>query len=200
MLANIQLPNGTMDIEYDERVYDPNFSHYRDTVGLADLCIKEVNPSRLCDVACGSGVIGLALKKLNPFLDVYLSDKDPIAVAQTKKNAKKLGLKVTVLQTDLLPSTRFFPVVTANLPTYDDEQLVENVLNGPEIAYKAGKDGLSLYRKLIKQIQPGGFLICEVQERHQEAFLELVSDFTLVARSESAFALFRPQRPVNQLS
>ena len=194
MIHKVLLPDeSTIGIQYSNKVYSPKYSSYRDTIGLADACIKEVKPSRLVDVACGSGVLGLALKKLNPFLDVYLSDVDPDAIKQTKANAKRLGLSVTVLEADLLPKTQFFPVVVANLPTFDEEQLFSEELHGPLTSYVGGGDGLDLYRKLLSQIEVGAFLICEVQEKSQPGFLKLLAelaDFQVVASSQNAFALF----------
>jgi methylase of polypeptide subunit release factors len=191
MITAIQLPDGSaIDIEYDEKVYDPNYSSYRDTIGMADACIKEVNPSRVLDVGCGSGVIGLAIKKLHPLVDVYLSDNDERAIKQTKKNAKMLKLNVTVLRSDLLPKTRFFPVVVANLPTFDEEQIKTLPLHGPKGTYEGG--GLDLYKKLISQIPEGTFLICEIQKKFYDEFQEFIESkdkWQIIMRSASGFAL-----------
>mgnify|MGYP003345200678 CR=1 FL=1 len=117
MITKIPLPNGkNISIEYNDTVFDPHYSHYRDTVGLADMCIKEVNPSRIVDVGTGTGVLAIALKKLNPFIDVYASDIDPNARKLAKKNAERNGVKITVLDANLLPQAQFYPVVVANLP------------------------------------------------------------------------------------
>ena len=198
-IRSIPLPDGQkIGIQYSKDVYDPNYSSYRDTIGLTYECIKEVNPSRFIDVGCGSGVIGLAIKKLFPLLDVYLSDIDENAIKQTQANAKRLGLHVTVLKSDLLPKLQFFPIVATNLPTFDKDQMVNEVLHGPEVAYKdiAG-DGLGLYRKLMDSLEVGAFLICEIQTKHQPAFYKLLDElqvFQVVAKSEMAFALFK--RPI----
>ena len=77
-IRSIPLPDGQkIGIQYSKDVYDPNYSSYRDTIGLTYECIKEVNPSRFIDVGCGSGVIGLAIKKLFPLLDVCLLYTSP---------------------------------------------------------------------------------------------------------------------------
>jgi methylase of polypeptide subunit release factors len=199
MIAKIPLPDGsTIGIQYSKDVYDPNYSSYKDTIGLAHECIKEVNPTRFVDVGCGSGVIGLAIKKMHPLVDVTLCDIDKNAVKQAKRNAERLGLKVTVMQLDLMPKTQFYPVVAANLPTFDSEQMKSEPLHGPEVAYKGeDDDGLGLYRKLLDQVDTGAFIICEVQEKHQPNFYKLLDElmvFQVVAKSAMAFALFK--RPV----
>ena len=195
MICKVPLPDGTtIGIQYSKEVYSPKYSSYRDTIGLAQACIDDVHPSRVVDVACGSGVIGLALKKLNPLMDVILCDIDKNAIKQTKRNAERLGLNVTVMESDLLPKLQFYPLVVANLPTFDKEQMSTEPLHGPEIAYKGGYDGLDLYRKLLKQLGVGAFLICEVQEKRQPDFLKLIAergDIQVVASSESGFALFK---------
>lgn len=201
MICKISLPDGsTIGIQYSRDVYNPKYSSYRDTIGLTHECIKELNPSRFVDVGCGSGVIGLAIKKLHPFLDVTLCDVDKNAVKQTKLNAKRLGLSVNVLEIDLLPKIQFYPVVAANLPTFDVEQMKTESLHGPETSYSGGEDGLDLYRKLLNQIGVGVFLICEIQEKHQPTFYKLLDElqiFQVVAKSKMAFALFK--RPVPEL-
>ena len=195
MIAKILLPDGsTIGIQYSKDVYNPKYSSYRDTIGLAQACIDDVKPSRVVDVACGSGVLGLALKKLNPLMDVTLCDIDKNAIKQTKRNAERLGLNVTVMESNLLPKLQFYPLVVANLPTFDTEQMDTEPLHGPDVAYKGGDDGLDLYRKLLKQLRVGAFLICEVQIKRQPDFLKLIAecgDLQVVASSESAFALFK---------
>jgi len=194
MIKKISLPDGsTIGIQYSKDVFDPNYSSYRDTIGLAHECIKEVNPSRFIDVGCGAGVIGLAIKKLNPFLEVILCDVDKNAVKQTKRNAERLGLSVTVLESDLLPKLQFYPVIAANLPTFDEEQMETLPLHGPEVSYR-DEGELGLFRKLLGQMDVGAFLICEVQKKKQPAFLRLLDElqvFQVVASSEMAFALFK---------
>lgn len=193
MKTTIELPaNKSIEIEYDKNVYSPKMSAV-DTIVLADQCIKETGAKSLIDVGCGSGVIGLSLKLLNPFCAVTLSDNSDYAVKQTRKNAKRLGLDVTVLNADLLPRIGEWPVVVCNLPSFDSEQMDEANF-GPKGAYLASEDdGLALYRKLLPRIPRGGFLICEVQDRLQESFQQLCVEykFMMVSRTDFSFALVR---------
>lgn len=194
MKRKIELPESkSIEIEFDSHTYDPKWSAV-DTIVLADMCLKETGAKSLIDVGCGAGGIGLALKYLNPFVDVTLSDVSDYAIKQTRKNAKRLNLDVTILKSDLLPKTKQFPVIVTNLPSFDKEQLTE-ALHGPEISYLASEeDGLYLYKKLIKQVPVGAFLICEVQEKLQEAFqkhLAKEGGWMMVSRTDASFALIR---------
>ncbi len=56
------------------------------------------------DVGCGSGILGIAAKKLGA-KGCYLTDIDPIAVASAKHNAAKNGVDVAVSETNLLDDT-----------------------------------------------------------------------------------------------
>lgn len=56
----------------------------------------------LWDLCCGSGCIGIALKKTLPMLTVSLSDVSPQAIALAKRNAKANDAEVSCLCGDLL--------------------------------------------------------------------------------------------------
>lgn len=125
---------------------------------------------RVLDVGTGTGVIALSLKRLNPKADVHAIDIDPWAVKIAKDNVKTSKLKVEVWEGDLADERQNFDMVVANLPTYDKTQMDEEELKGPAVAYKADdKDGLSLYKKLLGQLdttlKPTGVFVCECQAK-----------------------------------
>lgn len=51
---------------------------------------------RVLDAGCGTGVIGIALKKAYPDIQVTASDRDALALAYTTVNSKKNGTAITV--------------------------------------------------------------------------------------------------------
>lgn len=171
MLKTLQLtPVKSINIYYNENVYDPTFSAV-DTVIVADMFLPE--KGKMLDVACGSGVLALALKCLNPKANVHATDIDPEAVRITEHNSKALNLKVTVSQGNLIEDRQGFDLIVANLPTFDDEDMNTHMLHGPRVAYYASKkDGLKLYKQLFKQLstalQPEGVFVCECQAKLQE--------------------------------
>jgi methylase of polypeptide subunit release factors len=178
-------------IYYTKKVFDPRYSA-SDTIVLADKIISESNGAckRVVDVACGSGILGLAIKKLHPEVSVLMTDIDPEAIRITEHNAHKLSLGVVILEHDLLLGMDNYDMVIANLPTYDEEQLKDE-LHGPRVAYFG--DGLKLYERLFSQFR-GRVLVAECQERYQEAFLKLADKkrFDLILRNDRSFA-FTPR-------
>jgi len=56
----------------------------------------------LWDVCCGSGCIGIALKKRYPELQVIATDISSEAVSITQRNAQRNEVEITVLEGDLL--------------------------------------------------------------------------------------------------
>ena len=65
--------------------------------------------TKLVDVGCGSGCIGITLKLEHPELDVTLCDISPEALAIAAENAKILNADVTLVESDLLSSFFLLP-------------------------------------------------------------------------------------------
>jgi len=53
------------------------------------------------DIGCGYGAVGIAIKKLNPELNVILSDINERAIELAKLNAKKHSLNIAVIKSDI---------------------------------------------------------------------------------------------------
>lgn len=180
-----------MKLYYNKKVYSPKYSS-SDTILLVDKLIKDSGRDcSVMDVGCGSGVIGLGVKLMNPSCDVQFADIDPEATRITELNGKRLGVDVWARTCDMLPPGAW-DIIVANLPTYTDEDLSQE-LHGPKTAYYAGKDPLRLYKKLFNQAQGRTrFLVCECQEKYQEAFIKLAEreGWALVLRTDYGFAFF----------
>lgn len=104
----------------------------------------------LFDVCCGSGCIGLGLKKKLPALSVYLSDLSPAALEVAKENGKDLD--VTFFQGDLLAPFEGLKadVVISNPPYVIEGSLPDN--GEPHMARFAGQKGTEFYEKLEKEL------------------------------------------------
>lgn len=172
---------------YNKKVYSPEYSS-GDTVRLVNKLIEDGKPDMtVLDVGCGSGFIGLSIKKHNPEAKVILCDVSPEAVRVSKLNSKRLGLSVDVIQGHLAVCEA--EIIVANLPTYSDEDMKQE-LHGPKESYYAG-DPLSLYDELFKTAKCKA-LVCECQKKYQKEFLRLAKKrgWKLVLSLDNAFALF----------
>jgi len=88
---------------------------------------------RLLDLGCGSGVIGLSLKKVQPALDVTLADVDAFALRSAELNSMRLGLETTVVASNGLASIEGrFDYIISNPPFHQgketDYRFAENLL------------------------------------------------------------------------
>lgn len=193
MNYTLDLPEGEkLKLYYDDRVYSPKFSAV-DTIVVADRLIKESKGQikTVHDVGCGSGVLGLAIKKLNPKIKVSMSDVSDDAIKVATKNRDKLELDVKVSKSNLLKGVLKRDMVVANLPTFDDKQMATEKLHGPKQAYYGGEEPLYLYTKLFKQVRGRAMvLVCECQEERQQELLVLagMNGLELILRTDYAFA------------
>lgn len=118
----------------------------------------EGEPIFVADIGSGSGCIGLTLALERPRVRLYAVDLADAALACTKANVEKHGLKerVAVRRGDGLaavPADRPIDWVVANppyIPTADLAALEPEVRDHePRLALDGGPDGLAPYRTLI---------------------------------------------------
>lgn len=126
------------------------------TEKLIDI-LDEYSQLNILDCCCGSGVIGLTIKKQLSRMDVTLSDISEYAIENTKLNAKNFGLNVNVVKSDLfdnLKNTKF-DVIVCNPPYINlDEKLDKSVINyEPHLALFAKNNGLWFYEQIIGQVK-----------------------------------------------
>ncbi len=112
----------------------------------------------LWDVCCGSGCIGIALKKRFPQLSVTLADICPRALAVAKENAHKNNIEVQLGEGDLLTPMHgqkcdFFVsnppyIAQAEYATLDSE--VKDY--EPALALVGGTTGVEFYARLAQDL------------------------------------------------
>ena len=110
------------------------------------------------DLCCGSGCLGVSLKKALPDLEVSLSDLSAKAIEIAKVNASLNGVTVCFYQGDLLSPFQHRKVdfVLCN-PPYISEQEFATLdpsvrLYEPKIALVAGVSGLEFYSRLANEL------------------------------------------------
>jgi release factor glutamine methyltransferase len=147
-----------ISLNVDSRVLVPR----PETELLVEVAIELAGEgARVHDVGSGSGAVALALKDERPDLEVTASDRSPVAVEVTRRNAEHLGLAVEVEVATGLPSGEY-DLVVANLPyVRDDEwEALPPEISGyePREALVGGEDGLDEIRAFVEGA-PAGLLV-----------------------------------------
>jgi len=113
-------------------------------------------PVDIIDLGCGSGVIGLTLKKKLSTASVDLIDISEKALEVTTKNSQNLGIKVNIYQSDMFSNVnKKYDVIISNPPYIKTEEEIEEIVreNEPHLALYAGSDGLDCYKKILQNVK-----------------------------------------------
>ena len=135
------------------------------------------------DLGTGSGCLLLSLLSELPHASGLGIDLAPLAVAQARANAARLGLsrRAQFSCSDWLEGVwKKFDVILANPPyiSTQDDALARDVVDyDPSLALFAGKDGLAAYIKLLPQIPARltdkGRLFLEIGVEQKETVVKL---------------------------
>ncbi len=140
-------------------------------------------PVNIIDLGCGSGCIGLSLKKKLDNVNVTLLDISNDALNVARENASQLNCDVNFIQSDMWDNVLGkYDVVISNPPYIRNNEEIEGLVydNEPHLALFGGEDGLDLYRKIRKDILNyvnDRYLIAfEIGDLQKEAVVNLFSD------------------------
>ncbi len=140
-------------------------------------------PINIIDLGCGSGCIGLSLKKKLDNVNVTLLDISKEAIDVAKLNANNFNLDVKFIQSDMWDNVvNKYDVIISNPPYIRNDEEIEKIVydNEPHLALFGGVDGLDLYRKIRKDILNhvnNRFLIAfEIGDQQKEDVVKLFSD------------------------
>lgn len=112
----------------------------------------------LWDICCGSGCLGIALKKHFPTLNVVLADICPKALAIARQNATLNGVDVELLEGDLLApfAGRRADFFVCNPPYISEGEYakLDWEVRGyePRKALVGGDTGLEFYQRLAREL------------------------------------------------
>jgi ribosomal protein L3 glutamine methyltransferase len=147
---------------------------------IAELILNEfqpwysgTGPSRILDLCCGGGCIGLATAYYFPETQVALMDIDPDALSLAQENAAQLGLedRVTIHQSDLFDALTEgnYDLIISNPPYVDAADFANmpaEYHHEPARALGSGNDGLDLTRRILRSagafLRENGLLVVEV--------------------------------------
>lgn len=160
-------------------------------VALEWIAVDTPDPTYVADIGSGTGCIGLTLALERPALRLYAIDLSDAALAMTRTNIDRHGLKdrVAVRRGDglaAIPADRPVDWVVANPPYIPTGELAglepEVRVHEPRLALDGGTDGLDAYRALApaaaKRARQG--LLVEVGRGQAEAVAALFVDAGLV--------------------
>lgn len=133
----------------------------QETEILVDIALKRLQssgPLKVLDLCCGSGCIGLAIKKARPQDTVHLSDISDQALRVAQANALTNKLDVTFHKGDLyIP--KGIDVLFCNPPYVTTEEyrhLDPSVKDyEPRIALDGGVQGLDFYERIANSLHNG---------------------------------------------
>ena len=160
-----------MEFEVDERVLVPRSP-------LAELVAEHFSPwlseepSRVLDLCCGSGCIGIAAA-VCPQAQVDLVDIDDGPIELSKANVARHHLQdqVRVVQSDLFAALEGerYDLILSNppyVPTAEYEGLAPEFHAEPKLGLEAGADGMAIVARILDEapdhLTEDGILICEV--------------------------------------
>lgn len=150
--------------------------------------IKQMFPNnqslRILDIGCGSGVIGLTLKKHFPNATLDLLDISPEALIVAKENAKRLNLEVNFIESDVFQKVDHqYDVIISNPPYIKTHEEIETIVkdNEPHLALYAGEDGLDVYRKILKDIEKyikeKSLIALEIGQDQKQEIMILINNY-----------------------
>lgn len=156
----------------DERVLIPR-PETEFIVEEAASLLKNVEKADVLDICCGSGCIGLSIKRAAD-CTLTLSDISPEALEVAKINANRLfpGFSdISFIQSDLFANiSGKFDLITANPPYLSENDMKKFVVKDlefePEKAFFGGKNGFEITEKILDSVcnflKPEGYFITEL--------------------------------------
>lgn len=153
---------------------------------LFDKYKNKKGPSNICDVGCGSGVIGISLACHWPDSNIEMIDLSDQALELTEENIQSLELdssRFNLINNNLLEGLgKRFDLIVANLPyvgSREIESLEPELKYDPVTALDGGESGLSLIEELIVQaksnLNDGGVLALEIGDDQSSEVVQFMN-------------------------
>lgn len=138
----------------------------------------------IIDLGCGSGNIGITLKKELENANVTCVDISDKAIEVAKHNAKNLNANVSFVQSDMLDNVNGkFDVIISNPPYISRDEEIEDIVknNEPDLALYASDDGLFFYDKILstckKNLNDKFLIAFEIGMTQKDRIIDLVNKY-----------------------
>ena len=187
IIGYIEMANVKIDLS--QSVLIPRYETEELIYHAIDL-IKKYQLKNILDLGCGSGFIGIAIKKaLKERVNMTLSDIDPNAIKQTKINLELNQVDANLVCSDWFSNLESpFDLIIANPPYLKEEEknsMNDSVLkHEPHQALFANDQGLEPYKIIEKNLNHylnnNGLILLEINPLNQTWFLnhhyQLIAD------------------------
>jgi release factor glutamine methyltransferase len=154
---------------------------------------KKLNQKlRLIDMGTGSGCIGIALAKAQPYFSVFALDKDVDILELTAENAKLNGVQIKCIEQDMNQMNTLklkIDVIVSNPPYVmlsEQNQMKSNVLDYEphQAIFISNKDPLLFYRLILEfaadNLKPKGFIYFEINPLLLKELKDLIISFSYI--------------------
>jgi len=181
-----------LTLKVDKRVLIPR----PETEEMVDWVLedfKKLNQKlRLIDMGTGSGCIGIALAKAQPYFSVFALDKDVDILDLTAENAKLNGVQIKCIEQDMDQMNTLklkIDVIVSNPPYVmlsEQNQMKSNVLDYEphQAIFISNKDPLLFYRLILEfaadNLKPKGFIYFEINPLLLKELKDLIISFSYI--------------------
>ena len=154
---------------------------------------KKLNQKlRLIDMGTGSGCIGIALAKAQPYFSVFALDKDVDILDLTAENAKLNGVQIKCIEQDMNQMNTLklkIDVIVSNPPYVmlsEQNQMKSNVLDYEphQAIFISNEDPLLFYRLILEfaadNLKPKGFIYFEINPLLLKELKDLIISFSYI--------------------
>ena len=146
----------------------------------------------LIDMGTGSGCIGIALAKAQPYFSVFALDKDVDILDLAVENAKLNGVQIKCIEQDMNQMNTLklkIDVIVSNPPYVmlsEQNQMKSNVLDYEphQAIFISNKDPLLFYRLILEfaadNLKPKGFIYFEINPLLLKELKDLIISFSYI--------------------
>jgi len=168
-----------VDLEVNPSVLIPRPETEHLVEAALDWALNVKGPLRVVDVGTGSGALAVVLARRLPHAQVYAVDISKEALQVARQNARRYGVDVRFVCSDLLTALSGpFDLIVANLPyvpSAELDQLAPELWFEPRVALDGGQDGLVVVQRLIDSLSAylacPGLALLEIDHRQVAAVL-----------------------------